>query len=340
MITLCADDNRWDAYVNGHPHANRYHLSAWRRIITSSFGHQTYYLMSADQAGAVNGVLPLACVRSRIFGDCLVSLPFVNYGGTCADSSDLDAALSRAAVELAREHRVRHLELRSETANGGSLQVLSKKVSMRLALPPTAEELWKALGAKLRNQIKRAEREKVEVRIGRDDQLDAFYTVFAENMRDLGTPVYPKRFFASVLAELPTSTWIVTVYRQGQPIASGFLVGFRDAVEVPWASSLRRFNSIGANMQLYWNLLKFSCEQGFTTFDFGRSTPGSGPYQFKRQWSASPVPLNWQYWVPGGANIPDVSPQNPKYQLAIKMWQRLPVPLTRLIGPAIVRNIP
>ena len=342
MVSLCtpADDSRWDAYVIAHPDSHRYHLSAWRRIIESSFGHRTYYLMSSDGDGRINGVLPLARVRSRLFGDFLVSLPYVNYGGVCADNAEIEQELVGRAVALAQEQGVTHLELRTQTATGSHLQVRPRKVSMRLPLPATADGLWSTLGSKLRNKIKRAERENVTVRFGRESELDAFYHVFAVNMRDLGTPVYSKRLFSSVLRELPDSTWIGSVYLDNEPVASGFLVGFRDAVEVPWASSLRSVNSIRANTLLYWSLLKFCCEKGYQVFDFGRSTPGSGPYEFKKQWDATPVPLNWQYWVPPGAALPELSPDNPRYQLAVRMWRHLPVPLTRLIGPPIVRNIP
>jgi serine/alanine adding enzyme len=320
--------------------ARAYHLYAWRRIIESSFGHQSYYLMCDGGGGEVAGVLPLARVRSRLFGDFLVSLPYVNYGGVCANDCDGHRALVDAGVALARDLGVNHLELRTEAADGGELVTRSRKVSMRLRLPENADALWTMLGTKLRNKIKRAEREKVTIRFGREDELDSFYHVFAINMRDLGTPVYSKRLFASVLRELPESTWIGTVYLESEPVAAGLLVGFRESIEVPWASSLRRVNPLRLNTLLYWHLLKFSCEHGFRLFDFGRSSPGSGPYEFKRQWNPEAVDLHWQYWVPPGAPLPELSPDNPKFQLAVRMWQRLPVPLTRLIGPSIVRNIP
>jgi serine/alanine adding enzyme len=333
-------DAAWDAYVTGHASATGYHLSAWRRVIESSFGHRGHYLTSTNGGGAIDGVLPLVRVQSRLFGDFLVSLPFVNYGGPCADSVEIERSLVQAAVELARKEGVRQLEIRTEQANESELQVRSRKVSMRLQLPASPEELWKALGSKLRNQIKRPERENVTIRIGRESELEAFYDVFALNMRDLGTPVYSKALFSSVLRELPESTWIVSVYLGETAVASGLLVGFRDTIEIPWASSLRSFNSIGTNVFLYWHLLKFSIEKGYRTFDFGRSTPDSGPYRFKRQWGAEPVPLNWQYWVPEGAVLAEVNPDNPRFDLPKRIWQRLPVPLTRLIGPSIVRNIP
>jgi serine/alanine adding enzyme len=340
VSSAAGDDERWDAYVATRPDAHRYHISAWRRIIESSFGHRGYYLRAEDSNGSIRGVLPLVRLRSRMFGDFLVSLPFVNYGGACADNDATTRALVDAAVGLAARLGVRHLELRTEAAVDCGLRVRSAKVSMRLPLPGSAEQLWKALSTKMRTKIRRVQQEDMTVQIGRDDQLDAFYDVFAVNMRDLGTPVYAKNFFRSVLRELPDSSWVATVFLKSEPVAAGFLIGFRDAIEIPWGSSHRRYNHLRPNFLLYWNLLKFAVERGYGTFDFGRSSPDSGPYQFKAQWDATPVPLNWQYWVPRGEELPNINPQNPKYQLAVRVWQHLPVPLTRLIGPSVVRNIP
>ena len=178
------------------------------------------------------------------------------------------------------------------------------------------------------------------VRIRREEEVDAFYEVFSRNMRDLGTPVYAKRFFEIVLRELPTSSWICTVYLGETPIASGFLVSFRNGIEIPWASARREFNKLSPNMLLYWSCLKFACEQRFDTFDFGRSTPDRGPYRFKQQWGATPVPLVWHYHVPGDGPLPELNPQNPRYRLAVRAWQKLPLPITRSLGPLIVKSIP
>ncbi|MCC7127063.1 MAG: FemAB family PEP-CTERM system-associated protein [Acidobacteria bacterium] len=342
MVTtlLPSEGARWDTYVAARADATIYHLSAWRRVIHNVFGHRTHYLVASGSDGAITGVLPLARVKSRLFGDFLVSLPYVNYGGACADSPEVARELEAAAIDMARGFGVSHLELRSEAAGGTALAVQVSKVSMRLNLERDPETLWKRLGAKLRNQIRRPEREGVECRIGRHDQLDAFYDVFAANMRDLGTPVYPKALFEAVLDLFPDHASIVTIYRGRDAVAAGFLLGFRDRVEVPWASSLRAHNRIGVNVHLYWQMLKFCCERGYAVFDFGRSSPDSGPYQFKQQWGAQPVPLHWRHWVPEGRDLPAVNPQNPRFQQAIRIWQHLPVPLTRLLGPAIVRNIP
>ncbi len=210
---------------------------------------------------------------------------------------------------------------------------------MRLNLPSSSDALWKAFPAKLRTQIKRAQQEDTSIRIGRHEELDSFYEVFTTNMRDLGTPVYGKRFFDAILGELPQAR-ICSVYLRGEPVAAGFLIGFREVLEIPWASSLRRVSRLSPNMLLYWNVLKYGCDAGYTTFDFGRSSPDSGPYRFKQQWGALPLPLNWQYWVPAGGRLPDLSPSSPRYRVAVNIWRRLPVGLTRFLGPPIVSGLP
>jgi FemAB-related protein (PEP-CTERM system-associated) len=207
-------------------------------------------------------------------------------------------------------------------------------------LPGDADALWKSLGSKLRNQVNRPIKEGMVARIGGEDELDSFHHVFSVNMRDVGTPVYGRKFFLNVLRQFPRSARICTVYHQERPVASGFVFGFRDTLEIPWASALRSANRLAPNMLLYWSVLKYACESGYKVFDFGRSSPDAGTYRFKEQWGAAPVPLYWHYWLPNGAALPQLNPANPKYQMAINVWKHLPIGVTRLIGPAIVRNIP
>jgi FemAB-related protein (PEP-CTERM system-associated) len=309
-------------------------------VIEESFGHRTHYLVSEDAQGRIDGVLPLARVRSRLFGDFLVSLPYVNYGGPCAADPAVSRELVEEAIRIARAAGAEHLELRLTQPDGFQLPVKAAKVSMRLELPDTADALWKSFPAKLRSQINRPIKERLVARVGRDEELDAFYEVFCVNMRDLGTPVYAKSFFASVLREFPDTARICTVNDGPRPVAGGLLIGFRGTIEIPWASSLRSFSRLAPNMLLYWTALKHACDTGYGTFDFGRSSPNAGTYRFKEQWGAKPLPLYWHYWMRTGVRLPDLNPANPKYRWAIDAWKRLPVSLTKLIGPPIVRNIP
>jgi FemAB-related protein (PEP-CTERM system-associated) len=349
-----ADEERWDAYALGHPLAEKYHLWGWRRVIGKTFGHPTPYLL-AERAGAVAGVLPLAHLKSRVFGNLLVSLPFFNYGGILADSQAAGVALFEWALGLAAELRADQLELRHieplpwfqerfndlASRNGASGHFLTRrhKVTMRLALPASPELLWAGLRSKLRSQVRRPLKEGCTARVGGAELAPDFYRVFARNMRDLGTPVYSRALFENVLAEFPAHARIAAVYHGGQPVAAGLVVGFKGILEVPWASSLRSHNHLAPNMLLYWTMLEFACQAGYQCFDFGRSSQGGSTCRFKEQWGASPQELNWHTW--NATDVArDVSPQNGKFRLAISLWQRLPLPIANGLGPGLVKYIP
>jgi serine/alanine adding enzyme len=334
------DATIWDEYVVGHPQASGYHLMAWRRVIEETFGHRTFYLMAKDEQGQIQGVLPLVFLSSRIFGCFLVSLPFVNYGGVLADNAASQDALLGCAIDLAKKLGAGHIELRHEQLPGLEWPNKQHKVSMRLDLAEEFGVLWKKFPAKLRAQIRRAEKEGMTFRLGGDDVLEDFYAVFSRNMRDLGTPVYGRAFFAEILRTFPESSRIGVVYLKDQPVAAGFLYAFRRVLEIPWASSDRRYNRLAPNMLLYNSVLKYGCEEGFRVFDFGRSNPGGGAYRFKEQWGAHPVQLRWHYWLSNGGPLPDLSPSNAKFKWAISVWQRLPLFISRRLGPSIVRYIP
>ena len=345
MLTTTAvrraqDCARWDQYVLSHPRATGYHLMAWRRVMEDVFGHATFYFTVTDEDQAVRGVLPLVFLSSRIFGRLLVSMPHVNYGGLLADTVEARDALLKTAIDLAREQRAAHIELRQSEGLGVEWPVKQHKVSMRLELPEHFEMLWEGFPSKLRSQIRRAQKAGMIVRAGREELLDGFYQVFSRNMRDLGTPVYARGVFEAILRAFPNETRICVVSMAGQPMAAGFLYGFRGGLEIVWASADRRHKQLAANMVLYSWALEYACREGCRVFDFGRSTPGEGTYRFKEQWGAKPVPLQWYYWLGHGAALPELSPQNPKFRFAIEVWKRLPVFVTKIIGPAIVRNIP
>jgi serine/alanine adding enzyme len=330
----------WDRYVLNHPTASGYQLMGWQRVVEKSFGHRTVYLMARDRHDQVSGVLPLVFLSSRLFGRFLISMPFVNYGGVLTDTFEVQGALLDAAAGRAKDFGATHIELRHQRVLDLDWTSRQHKVSMRLDLAREPDVLWKRFPSKLRSQIRRAQKESLTVRIEGNEILDDFYRVFARNMRDLGTPVYGRRFFRAIVEAFPKEARICVVYLGRQPVAAGFLYGFQNTLEIPWASSDRRHNRLSANMLLYSAALEYACREGYQVFDFGRSTPGSGTYRFKEQWGARPVPLYWYHWCADGRAVPDVSPENSRYGLAIKIWKRLPIALTRIIGPSIVRSIP
>lgn len=332
-------DARWDAYVNGHPAATVYHQAAWARLLARVFRHDLQ-MLAAMVHGHVTGVLPIVGFRSRVFGTFVVSLPFVNYGGVLANDVASERALLDAAIGVARSWGASHLELRHTDQKFGALQAKRHKVGMTMPLLPTPEAQWQALDRKLRNQVRKAEKNGLTVTIGGAADLDGFYDVFRRNMRDLGTPVYPKRFFDEMLRTFPEQARIFTVVHRGQPVASAVTQMFRETFEVPSASSLREFRTLCPNVLLYWEMLRFAVSSGMTTFDFGRSTPGDGTFLFKQQWGGQPHPLVWEYWTSSGQGLPERNRENPKFAAAIAAWQRLPVPIATALGSAISRNLP
>lgn len=331
-----ADAGAWDRFVAGHADAAGYHEWAWRGVLERSFGHTSHYLI-ARRDGRVAGVLPLVEMRSLLFGHFLCSLPFLNYGGVLADSDDVAAALVETARELARTCGVRHLELRHVGRRLPDAPVKQHKVTMLL---PLADGMWDRFDRKVRNQIRKAEKSGLVAEEGDRRLLAEFYAVFARNMRDLGTPVYARRFFEEVLAAFPDRTRIVVVRREGVAVAAGLVFRTGARVEVPWASSLREFNSLCPNHALYWHVMQSALAAGCELLDFGRSTPDEGTFRFKQQWGAEARPLHWEYpWLADG-RLPDQGPTNPKFQAAIAIWKRCPLWFTNAMGPRIVRAIP
>jgi FemAB-related protein (PEP-CTERM system-associated) len=248
-------------------------------------------------------------------------------------------ALLTEARSLLDTEKADHLEIRT-TQPGLSAPCSTKKVSMVLSLPKTEQELDAQLGSKVRAQYKKAEDGNPDIRFGGLELLDDFYRVFAINMRDLGTPVYSKRWFRVLLEEEQLTTCLAVGFLQGIAVSTGFLLGHRDLLEIPWASTLRSANATNINMWMYRQILGYAIGQGYRHFDFGRSTQGAGTYKFKKQWGAMPVPHYWYSLTNSDHPIAEANPDNPKYRLMIAVWQRLPVWLTRLIGPYVIKNVP
>ena len=337
---LISDDDAgtWDRYVSQHRSATFYHEYSWRKFFRDFLRKETYYL-TATSGGKCVGVLPMVRQKSRIFGDYIVSLPFLNYGGALVDDNEVLKGLIARVVQLAAEPGSSYVELRG-LEPVCDLPCKTKKVSMRLSLPDSADELHASFSSKLRSQIRRPVREGPKIRYGGAELLDSFYSVFSRNMRDLGTPVYSKKFFRDIVRRFRISSEIVVIELNGQPIAAAFLFHKRGMSEIPWASSDRRYNRISINMLLYWEVLKRSIDRGSEVFDFGRSTRDSGTFRFKKQWGAEPTQLCWSYVLADGAETPELDPDNKKYALAIRAWQKLPLPIANTIGPFLARNLP
>lgn len=332
----------WDAFVIRAPDATIYHLRGWTELTREVFGHRTLFVESRDGSGSLVGVLPVVHQRSLLLGSFATSVAFFNYGGALAADPDVALQMMVRASEAAKKLGCRFIEFRDTQSRLGSWVARTDKIVLRLELAATFDDLSKRLGSKLRSQVKRAEREGVQCRIGTWAVLDDFYAVFAENMRDLGTPVYPKRFFAEILRRYEPHCQVVVIDWRGRPVAAAFLVFWRGRAEVPWASCRAEGKPLGMNMKLYWELLSLSIDRGCNIFDFGRSTVGAGTDRFKRQWGAQPVPLYWYRWErPGSRSESTAGEERGKVmRLATAIWQRLPLRIANRLGPLVSGALP
>ncbi|MDK8464251.1 FemAB family XrtA/PEP-CTERM system-associated protein [Marinobacter sp. SS13-12] len=329
-----------EAYLADHPAASIWHRPAVSTFIENTYGHSARYFCAFDENGSVVGVLPLVQLNSRLFGNFLVAMPYFNYGGLLANNRDIALDLIAQADRWREEVNATHLELRFCQDNALGLPQKTDKVTFWLPLPENTDELWDSFQPKVRAQIRRGQREMSEFTIGGPELLDEFYRVFSVNMRDLGTPVYGKVFFANLLKALEGQAWLVVARIDGQAVGCAFLTGYHGRMEIPWASTLRRYNHTSINMSMYWKILEFAVQRGLQVFDFGRCSRDAGTYRFKQQWGAQPLKLYWDYVLPDGEKLPALNPNNPKFRLLIAVWQRMPVVLTNLLGPHIVKGLP
>ena len=258
-----ADEAAWDAFVREHPAGSIYHLAGWRHLIAEVFGHGSHHLLARDEAGAIAGVLPLVRVKG-MFGDYMVSLPYFTYGGPLGASEAVEAELMHAAGALAGELGVSHVEFRGFAVREPAWPVRTDKVTLHRPLAADEDGLWKSLSKERRRQVKKAQDGKSEVLHGGAELLDDFYAPFARNMRDLGTPVYGKSFFAAILARFPEAARIVAIRRDGRAAGAAFLIGFRDRIEVPWVSTVREMNPYFVNTLLYWEQLRYAVVGGLS----------------------------------------------------------------------------
>lgn len=338
------DRAAWDAYVRKHPQGSLFHLFGWADVMRGAYGHAAYFLM-LHSGQRILGVLPIVHLRHAIFGNGLVSLPFLDGGGILADGREAEESLLAEVIRLGKQVGARYVELRHERAlescGSTSLHVTTRsdKVRMLLRLPSSSQMLLKSFKSKLRSQINRALKEKFTPRVGGLELLEDFYKVFLVNMRDLGSPVHSVKLMRHCLMAFPEHARIIVVYRATEPVAAAVVIGFGSVLRNPWASSLRKYALLGPNMVLYLRMLEYACDHGYEVFDFGRSSPGEGTYRFKEQWGAAPEPLYWHYLSLDGRMPDPEDAGKARFETATRCWQKLPLIVTRIIGPRIRKHI-
>jgi FemAB-related protein (PEP-CTERM system-associated) len=334
-----ADAARWDAFVNASPDASFYHRFAWRRLNEKSLGHRSFYL-SAERDGQVLGVFPLVSVKSRLFGNILCSMPFVNYGGPCTADHDAASLLLDEVPTLTGALGADYAEIRTLKPLARDLPTSLHKISMTVQLAPDPETLWNAFSSKHRKNMRRVQKNDLRVVSGHLDQLAPFYQVLTESWRDHGTPIYSLEYFRDVLTAFPEHTRIFIVYHGTTPVAGAFVGYHGHTVEGLWLGTPSVHRQLQPSYVLYWEMIKDSCERGYKHFHLGRSTVDSGGEVFKEKWNAQAEQLYWSYYLPNNRPLPQLNVSNPRYQLAIRAWRKLPARVTTWIGPPIARCIP
>ena len=329
----------WTDYIKRSPQASIAHQIGFRKVIREGLGNTPIYLMVRD-GDAVAGVLPLFSVRTWWNVRYLISVPWLDYGGICADDPDAEALLLHEAKKIAEREKAVFIEFRSEHKTKQALADLDQRVTFLMDLNPDSEALWKSLDSKVRNQVRKSHNSGLTVHYGHLELLDEFYRVFAWKMHELGTPVWGKKLFAGVLKEFPDSVEIVLVKQGDTTVTGALLLAHKDRLYVPSAASYRKYLKMCPYHALYWSVIERGCRTGFKYFDFGRSSINSSTYHFKKQWVSTPTPLEWQYSLHRISEIPQINPSNPKYRLAKWLWMRLPLPAANLLGPFVIKNFP
>jgi FemAB-related protein (PEP-CTERM system-associated) len=326
---------RWDAFVHACPDGTFFHLSGWAGVIKAEMGCTNHYLY-AERAGAIVAVLPLSRVHNLIAGDVLISTPFLVYGGPIGDPDAIDA-LVHEARRLAENLGVDYLELRNRRPLDGDWETKSLYVTFRKPLEPDLDANLQAIPRKQRAMVRKGM--KAGTNVVWDLDLDTFYSVFSESYRNLGTPVFGKSLFSRLLAAFQDQVWVTTVRKDKQPLSSVVSFIFRDEVLPYYGGSIAAARDFAANDFLYWAVMERAVGCGLKTFDYGRSKVGTGSYDFKKHWGFEPEPLAYQYHLVRSQELPNLSPTNPKFQLPIQLWKRLPVGVTRIVGPPIARRL-
>lgn len=332
-------ERAWDDYVYQHPQASPFHLIAWKRAIQRAFGFEPRYLV-AEQGGSICGVLPLFRVRNPLMGSVLLSTPFAVYGGVCASDEASANALRRAACEMAQEEDVQYLELRERSSSGNpDCHIKQLYVAFDQELPRGPEQLLQGFPRDTRYMIRKAQKNGLAA-VTDNAQLDSFYEIYAHSVHNLGTPVFGKHFFQIIVEEFQQQSEITVVWQKSWAVAAVLSFCFRDWILPYYGGSLLEARSLAANNFMYWEVMKRGVERGLRYFDFGRSKVGTGAYAFKTQWNMREHALPYEFYLVRRKTMPNYSPANPRFQLAVSLWKAIPFSLTKRVGPLLVRLFP
>jgi len=332
-----ADAQAWDDYVLAHPQGTFFHRYGWKRLIESSYRYPGHYLV-AERDGSLCGVLPLGEVKHLLFGHSLISVPFCVYGGALADDPDAQGALESRAMALAERLGVDHLEVRNQLpVRDDWLRKEGLYVTFRRAISEDHDANLSAIPRKQRAMVRKGIKAGL---VGEQDEgIDNLYQAYSESVRNLGTPVFPRQHFRAIRAEFGDDVDVITVRHEGRVVASVMNYYFRDQVLPFYGGGISAARNLAANDFMYWEVMRRAVDRGCRVFDFGRSKVDTGSYRFKKHWGFEPEPLNYEYFLVRATEMPDLNPNNPKYRLFINAWKRLPVGVSRAIGPWLARGL-
>jgi FemAB-related protein (PEP-CTERM system-associated) len=331
-----ADRPAWNAFVLGHAEGTFFHLAEWRDVLREAFGQRSHYLL-AERDGAVCGVLPLAEVKSLLFGHALVSTPFCVYGGIVAADDAAHAALERAACDLAQRLGVDHLEMRNRQRRHPDWPCKDLYVTFRKAIDADPEKNMLAIPRKQRAMVRKGIKEELRAEV--DAGVGRHYQIYSESLRNLGTPVFSRRYLEVLRSTFGDACDVVTILKGEEAVASVLNFYFRDEVLPYYGGGTGAARAVAGNDYMYWAVMERAREKGCRLFDYGRSKRGTGAFDFKTHWGFEPEPLHYEYFLVKRREMPNLSPTNPKFERAIDLWRRLPLGLTQLIGPPVAKYL-
>ncbi|WP_282604515.1 FemAB family XrtA/PEP-CTERM system-associated protein [Pelagibius sp. Alg239-R121] len=317
--------------------ATFFHRAGWKKVVEESFGHDCYFLY-AEENGELTGVLPLVHVRSRLFGNALISNAFCVYGGAASSNAEAQSALYGEAEALAASLGVDYLELRLRSpVHADWARKEDLYVTFRKSMDPDPDKNLAAIPRKQRAMVRKGLKSGLVGEL--DEDTERLHRIYAESVRNLGTPVFSRKYFRMLKEVFGDDCEILTVTHEGRPVAGVMSFYFRDEVVPYYGGGTSSDRKLAINDFMYWDLMRRSCEAGYRVFDFGRSKRGTGAFDFKKHWGFEPEPLVHEFKLLGADALPEVNPTNPKYSIFISAWRKLPLPVANTIGPFISRNL-
>ncbi len=334
------DKARWDAYVEGNKDSRFFHRFGWSEIIQKSYGYKPYYLMALRDDHLV-GVLPLTFVKSMISGNALISTAFTVGGGVIADDIHIAQTLLTQAKNVGEQLGVGYVELRSEKASFTHLENKNTTYAGFVKpLPSDEEAILLSIPRKRRAEIRKAFKfvESGALKFSFERDLDKFYGLYARSLRDLGTPIFPKRFVKNILDVFSDECDLLTVENDGVPVSSLISFYHHDCVMPYYVGATPEARALRAFDYIYWQQMLRAADRGVTQFDFGRSKYDTGSFGYKKTWGIEPQALEYQYQLVKDNTVPDINPNNPKFAVATKVWRKLPLPLANFGGGVLARH--